>query len=164
MGIITVRNLTSISKTVQNVSRVLQRKQFSIPKTLNLQTVRQTRNLPSLAYQTVLFSTNAKVSPKPSRVSVANDNTSECVELKWNGSETQQYPYLWLRDNCQCPNCYNASSMSRRLLMRDLDPKSAPVEIKVSFHWLTIQLLKNQLTKINRGRNHSSKVFANVFR
>ena len=82
-----------------------------------------------ISSQLARFSTS--VNPVPISVTVSNNYKSECVELKWTGKESYQYPYLWLRDNCQCPNCYNASSKSRRLLMRDLNPKSAPGEIKV---------------------------------
>ena len=88
------------------------------------------QNFMGISSQLAKFSTS--VNPKPISVTVANNYKSECVELKWTGKESYQYPYLWLRDNCQCPNCYNASSKSRRLLMRDLSPKSAPEEIKVS--------------------------------
>ena len=88
------------------------------------------RNFMGISSHLARFSTS--VNPEPISVTVANNYKSECVELKWTGKESYQYPHLWLRDNCQCPNCYNASSESRRLLMRDLNPKSAPGEIKVS--------------------------------
>ena len=88
------------------------------------------QNFIGISNQPARFSTS--VNPEPISVTVNNNYESECVELKWTGKESYQYPYLWLRDNCQCPNCYNASSKSRRLLMRDLNPKSAPGEIKVS--------------------------------
>ncbi|ELU09352.1 hypothetical protein CAPTEDRAFT_202411 [Capitella teleta] len=34
----------------------------------------------------------------------------------------QLYPSVWLRDNCQCEQCFNPSSTSRKLLMKHLDP------------------------------------------
>ena len=127
----TIRSTLFGGKTIQQFCRVWQRRQISFLKTPRLEIVPPSRNILSVTYQALSFSISAKTNPNPTLVSVANNYKSECVELKWNGNETNQYPYLWLRDNCQCPSCYNASSMSRRLLMRQLDPKSAPAEIKV---------------------------------
>ena len=53
------------------------------------------------------------------------------IEVGWSQGDSDHFPILWLRDNCQCPKCYNESSMSRRLLMRDLDPDTSPSQVKV---------------------------------
>ena len=44
----------------------------------------------------------------------------------------QKYPYVWLRDNCLCPECYQPSSKERLLLMQQLDPDIKPSQVKVS--------------------------------
>ena len=35
----------------------------------------------------------------------------------------EHYPAVWLRDNCQCPKCYQASALARLHLMRNVDPE-----------------------------------------
>ncbi len=64
-------------------------------------------------------------------VTASIDAVAECVKVAWRDGSDAQYPFLWLRDNCLCPRCYNESSMSRRLLMRDLDPQAAPAQVEV---------------------------------
>ena len=49
------------------------------------------------------------------------------VKVKWQNDNNEfLYPLVWLRDNCQCPNCFHPKSKARLSLMRDLD-----VDIKV---------------------------------
>ncbi len=31
------------------------------------------------------------------------------------------FPFVWLRDNCQCPECFHPVSKGRLFLMRDLE-------------------------------------------
>jgi hypothetical protein len=46
-----------------------------------------------------------------------------------DATQTHKFPAVWLRDNCQCPQCYHHESRARKILMRELDitivPKSA---------------------------------------
>ncbi|KAI8507040.1 Gamma-butyrobetaine dioxygenase, partial [Branchiostoma belcheri] len=41
------------------------------------------------------------------------------------------FPYVWLRDNCQCQQCFNPDSHARLLLMADLDVRISPVRAEV---------------------------------
>lgn len=47
--------------------------------------------------------------------------------------EQLKYPLIWLRDNCQCSNCFNATAKSRTIDWSKFDIKSAnPKSITVS--------------------------------
>ncbi|XP_015487074.1 gamma-butyrobetaine dioxygenase isoform X1 [Parus major] len=43
------------------------------------------------------------------------------VCVKWEDGSESSYPCVWLRDNCQCPQCFLPSAGARRLLFEDLD-------------------------------------------
>ena len=136
---IRIRNVLQFGRISRLVFGVLQSRFRYLPVVLNNAKQNYSHNFMGISSQLANFSTS--VSPEPISVTVANNVKLECVELKWTGKESYQYPYLWLRDNCQCASCYNASSKSRRLLMKDLNPKSVPGEIKVSMFFLILTLL-----------------------
>ncbi|KAJ3593843.1 hypothetical protein NHX12_006177 [Muraenolepis orangiensis] len=43
------------------------------------------------------------------------------VEVVWEDGYRSLYPYTWLRDNCQCPDCTLQSAQARSLLLSQLD-------------------------------------------
>ena len=45
------------------------------------------------------------------------------VCVAWDGTNgtVDKYPSVWLRDNCQCPDCFDRSSRQRKLLLGKLD-------------------------------------------
>ncbi|XP_011360879.1 gamma-butyrobetaine dioxygenase [Pteropus medius] len=43
------------------------------------------------------------------------------MQILWHDGEESFYPAVWLRDNCQCPNCYLDSAKARKLLVEALD-------------------------------------------
>lgn len=43
------------------------------------------------------------------------------MEVEWEDGGHSLYPFTWLRDNCQCPQCTLHSAKARKLLMSDLD-------------------------------------------
>ena len=142
---IKIRNVLQfgrISKLILGVSQPRLR-YLRLPAVWNKAKQNYLHNFMGISSQLANFSTS--VNPETISVTVTNNVKSECVELKWTGKESYQYPYLWLRDNCQCPSCYNASSKSRRLLMRDLNPESIPSEIKVRmfFHAIILTLFNS---------------------
>ena len=141
MMMIRIRNVLQFGRISKLVLGVSQPRLRYLPAVLNNAEHNYSHNFMGISSQLANFS--IRVNPEPISVAVTNNVKSECIELKWTGKESYQYPYLWLRDNCQCPNCYNASSKSRRLLMRDLNPESTPWEIKVSmfFHVIILRLL-----------------------
>ncbi|XP_069037821.1 gamma-butyrobetaine dioxygenase [Lepisosteus oculatus] len=43
------------------------------------------------------------------------------VSVQWADGSRSLYPFVWLRDNCQCPRCFLPSAGARRLPLPDLD-------------------------------------------
>lgn len=43
------------------------------------------------------------------------------LQLFWHDGAESLYPAVWLRDNCQCPDCYLDSAKARKLLIEALD-------------------------------------------
>uniref|UniRef100_A0A8D0GFW6 gamma-butyrobetaine dioxygenase n=1 Tax=Sphenodon punctatus TaxID=8508 RepID=A0A8D0GFW6_SPHPU len=43
------------------------------------------------------------------------------VRVHWEVGGESLYPSVWLRDNCQCPNCFLQSAKARKLPLEDLD-------------------------------------------
>ncbi|KAM6159303.1 gamma-butyrobetaine dioxygenase [Rhynchocyon petersi] len=43
------------------------------------------------------------------------------MEILWHNGAGSLYPAIWLRDNCQCSDCYLDSAKARKLLIEGLD-------------------------------------------
>ena len=50
--------------------------------------------------------------------------------------EISEYPYVWLRENCQCSQCFNKDAIARLYLMDDLDMDVHPISLKVCINYL----------------------------
>ncbi|XP_005995131.1 gamma-butyrobetaine dioxygenase [Latimeria chalumnae] len=63
------------------------------------------------------------------------------VSVQWEDGSQSVYPYVWLRDNCQCPNCFLHSAKARKFLLADLDVNTGiekvviTNETKISVVW-----------------------------
>ncbi len=55
-------------------------------------------------------------------------------EDKVIGGEVHEYPWVWLRDNCQCPECYEPISHCRiiNLTEWELNVRPASVQVRLS--------------------------------
>ncbi|MFV0543440.1 MAG: gamma-butyrobetaine hydroxylase-like domain-containing protein [Marinicella pacifica] len=53
-------------------------------------------------------------------------------QVFWKGGGSDVYPYLWLRDNCQCPNCFHPIAFARMVLLDHLHPDTVPKSVQVS--------------------------------
>ncbi|XP_033125945.1 gamma-butyrobetaine dioxygenase-like [Anneissia japonica] len=49
------------------------------------------------------------------------DGKNKWLNLKLDGEQSKKYPYVWLRDNCRCRECYHELSSQRLLQFSDLD-------------------------------------------
>ncbi|VVC38057.1 Domain of unknown function DUF971,TauD/TfdA-like domain [Cinara cedri] len=49
-----------------------------------------------------------------------------------DGGGGGRYPFVWLRNNCQCPGCTSAESGFRKQVIRDLRFRSAPVDFEIT--------------------------------
>lgn len=43
-----------------------------------------------------------------------------------------KFPAVWLRDNCQCSECFHKDSNSRTIMWKDFDVNVKPLEVQVS--------------------------------
>jgi len=59
------------------------------------------------------------------------DSTRRRLEVTWNDGEQTSYPYIWLRDNCQCSVCFHSGAVTRRLHFHDMDMNVMPANIEV---------------------------------
>ncbi|XP_022087327.1 gamma-butyrobetaine dioxygenase-like [Acanthaster planci] len=49
------------------------------------------------------------------------------LQVVWRDGESQAYPYMWLRDNCLCKQCYKPSLNSRTFSFTSLDVEMIPI-------------------------------------
>ncbi|KAM3919980.1 gamma-butyrobetaine dioxygenase [Leptodactylus fuscus] len=63
------------------------------------------------------------------------------VCVHWEDGGRSLYPYVWLRDNCQCPHCFLHSAKARKLPIENLDVNTGLSHLnltdtnKVSITW-----------------------------
>ncbi|XP_078693323.1 gamma-butyrobetaine dioxygenase-like isoform X1 [Branchiostoma floridae x Branchiostoma belcheri] len=80
---------------------------------------------------------------------VALNEAARMVEVEWSDGGVSRFPYVWLRDNCQCSQCFNPDSLSRRVLMTDLDVNVSPVRVKLQ--------AKGSLLSVEWPQGHQSQ-------
>lgn len=68
------------------------------------------------------------------------DQKHKRLVVKWKESEKlDEYPLVWLRDNCQCSKCFNAAAKSRTIDFGAFSLHSKPVKA-VSFKNIPLNL------------------------
>jgi len=53
------------------------------------------------------------------------------LRVTWYDGQVTKYPYAWLRDCCQCPDCFHSVTSARRLMFQELDFNVLPVNVEV---------------------------------
>lgn len=72
---------------------------------------------------------------------MVRDDERRMLNVRWeNDHEVIQYPYVYLRDNCQCSSCFNDEAKCRTFLLKDLDVKVKPVDIGVDIYEGTLNI------------------------
>uniref|UniRef100_A0A8C5Q8K3 gamma-butyrobetaine dioxygenase n=1 Tax=Leptobrachium leishanense TaxID=445787 RepID=A0A8C5Q8K3_9ANUR len=72
-------------------------------------------------------------------VQVLDDKRFVCIH--WEDGSQSSYPFVWLRDNCQCPECFLLSAKARKLPFENLDVNTGVKDVsltkeqKVSITW-----------------------------
>ena len=63
-----------------------------------------------------------------------NENQRRLVVEDLSGGQSQQheYPWMWLRDNCQCSECYEPISHCRIINLTEWELNIRPREVSVS--------------------------------
>lgn len=75
-----------------------------------------------------------------------------CVH--WEDGSESLYPSVWLRDNCQCPDCFLHSAKARKLLLENLD-----IDIEVKDVILTEQKkVKEFMGMCSCNKNEYNKI------
>ena len=71
------------------------------------------------------FSTTLEI---PAESVQLSENNQRLV-VNWKDSPSDQFPFVWRRDNCQCSLCFDSSSQSRTinlsLFKTDIQPRHA---------------------------------------
>ncbi|KDR15510.1 gamma-butyrobetaine dioxygenase-like [Zootermopsis nevadensis] len=70
-----------------------------------------------------------KEEEKPVLVNAIRDVDGSMITIGTSTGEQHQYPSLWLRDNCQCPKCFNTVMQSRTLDWKYFDVNIKPTHI-----------------------------------
>ncbi|KAL9988263.1 hypothetical protein ACROYT_G002690 [Oculina patagonica] len=54
------------------------------------------------------------------------------LHVTWSNNSVNRYPFMYLRDNCRCPECFHESSLQRSFdTVGKLDPKILPEKYEV---------------------------------
>ena len=62
--------------------------------------------------------------------SATTDHKDRLLKVEWENRKISKYPYIFLRDNCPCPLCFNPSTRSRLLdTVKEIDFKVTPVDV-----------------------------------
>lgn len=70
--------------------------------------------------------------PPIKKILVSANTSSDKVVVKASSGEIYEFPIIWLRENCQCPECFNHSAMARSFLMENLDLSIKIKEVEVT--------------------------------
>jgi len=54
------------------------------------------------------------------------ERQARCLHLNWQSGPVSYLPWIWLRDQCQCPKCVNPDTMQRAIDTFQIDKKIAP--------------------------------------
>ncbi len=63
---------------------------------------------------------------------VRSDLSGKRLEVTWESvDQPAAFPFVWLRDCCQCPQCFHPVSNGRLLLLRDVSLDVTPDVVEV---------------------------------
>ncbi|XP_022082911.1 gamma-butyrobetaine dioxygenase-like isoform X2 [Acanthaster planci] len=60
-------------------------------------------------------------------MSLTRDDAARWYRVAMDSGYEGTYPYVWLRDNCRCSECFSPPSLQRMSKMSDLDPEVMPL-------------------------------------
>ena len=64
---------------------------------------------------------------------VEESSAKKMVSVTWQDNSSNVYPFIYLRDNCQCPECFFKDSNQRLVdVVRDVDLNVRPTNVKMS--------------------------------
>lgn len=71
---------------------------------------------------------------------VREDPDKGSLIAQWEDGDEQEYPYVWLRDNCRCEECFHSSAFSRSVSFPQLDVGIRPSRFRLSYDLKKIEL------------------------
>ncbi|EDO40404.1 predicted protein [Nematostella vectensis] len=83
------------------------------------------------------------------------------LHVHWKNNQINRYPYVYLRDNCQCPKCYNSLLLQRNLdsiSEVDLDVKPKAVEVRDDGKQIHITWPNEHISQFNSAWLHNKKL------
>ena len=63
-----------------------------------------------------------------------NEDKRRVIVEDLSGGQSHEYPWVWLRDNCQCSECYEPISHCRIINLTEWSLDIKPREVSVSGH------------------------------
>eukprot|EP01119_Soliformovum_irregulare_P025743 TRINITY_DN9617_c0_g1_i1.p1 TRINITY_DN9617_c0_g1~~TRINITY_DN9617_c0_g1_i1.p1 ORF type:complete len:452 (-),score=79.19 TRINITY_DN9617_c0_g1_i1:430-1785(-) len=71
-----------------------------------------------------------EISPLESRFDPERiERTMKTLDITWGDQHTSMFPFIWLRDNCLCPQCVDPHSGQKKHSSAEINPKIGPAEI-----------------------------------
>lgn len=70
-------------------------------------------------------------SSSPIATSVKRDAAAHMYHVSLQDNTVLRFPYVWLRDNCRCVDCYDPNSKYRLSLVHKLDPDIEPLSEEI---------------------------------
>ncbi|KAK8391372.1 hypothetical protein O3P69_017167 [Scylla paramamosain] len=64
---------------------------------------------------------------------------NDMLEVKFGDGTEGRLPFVWLRDNCQCSQCFSVEGLGRKFLIDDLDVEVQPTKVEESMQGLTVK-------------------------
>ena len=61
------------------------------------------------------------------------DTRKEMLEITFADGSSSFFPYCWLRDNCQCSQCFDSDALCRKLTLEDWQHNDCPRSVQVRF-------------------------------
>ena len=74
---------------------------------------------------------STKVQSDKQREFTVKVNDAKKTLVLVDGSDAYEYPFVWLRDNCQCEECFHQSSSSRIINWEKFDLSVSPKNVEV---------------------------------
>ncbi|XP_066969074.1 gamma-butyrobetaine dioxygenase-like [Macrobrachium rosenbergii] len=81
----------------------------------------------------------ASVLPVPGVPISSTQVSKDSVIVKFDDGSESPMPYVWLRDNCRCPDCYSNEALGRKYLLTDLDVDVQALDIQSNDEVMSIK-------------------------
>ena len=65
----------------------------------------------------------------PTMTAVRGDHMRGMLITQWSDGTQNEFPFLWLRDNCQCSKCFHKSATQRLFVMENLNVNVEPTNV-----------------------------------